>query len=85
MACSQGKYSNSKTAMTSRHQHDAIRQHDHRGLYCLKHVGYDHTGFRATQHNCPRALHTINAEHSVAVLTGKTTNVLRVDWSTEKR
>ncbi len=37
------------------------------------------------KHSCPRALHTINAEHSVAVLTGKTTNVLRVDWSTEKR
>ncbi len=37
------------------------------------------------KHSCPRALHTINAEHSVAVLTGKTTKVLRVDWSTEKR
>lgn len=44
MACYQGKYSYSKTAMTPRHQHDVGGQHDHRGLYCLKHVGPDHTG-----------------------------------------
>ena len=57
-----------------------MMQIDHRGLYCLKHVGYDHTGFRATQHKCPRALHTIIAEHSVAVFT-KNNNYGSADWS----
>ena len=71
MACSQGKYLHSETAMTSRYQHDSDRQHDHRRLYCLKHVGSDHTVFRLTQNSCPRALHTIIAGHSVAVLTRK--------------